>query len=120
MLYEYIANEMNLMSDKTKIQETGCSEWKNIIIYHSYCSVHLTVSNYRFFVVSVANVFECRKIVFSQFNNFLNAYQKTKMYRMANIRSAQKDNHVSKKGNLFCSDEELCKVQYERAICGIK
>ena len=72
---------------------------ENIIIYHSYCSVHLTVSNYRFFVVSVANAFECR--IFFLFNNFLNSYQQTKMYRMANIRSAQKDNHVSKKAIFF-------------------
>lgn len=38
---------------------------------------------------------------FFLFHNFLNSYQQTKMYRMANIRSAQKDNHVSKKAIFF-------------------
>ena len=38
---------------------------------------------------------------FFLFNNFLNSYQQRKMYRMANIRSAQKDNHVSKKAIFF-------------------
>ena len=39
--------------------------------------------------------------LFFLFNNFLNSYQQTKMYRMANTRSAQKDNHVSKKAIFF-------------------